>query len=52
MQHIQVSLADLEQRFDIVESSTIFRAFKSFEDNFIVHTVDDVKGSVKYAVCD
>ena len=47
-----LSLADLEQRFEKVERSTIFRALKSFEDNFIVHTVDDGSGSVKYAVCD
>ena len=47
-----MSLADLEKRFEKVERSTIFRALKSFEDNFIVHTVDDGSGSVKYAVCD
>lgn len=47
-----LSLGDLEQRFDKVERSTIFRTLKSFEDNFIVHAVDDGTGSVKYAVCD
>ncbi|WP_423128510.1 Fur family transcriptional regulator [Gaoshiqia sp. Z1-71] len=47
-----LSLAALEQRFEKVERSTIFRALKSFEENFIVHTVDDGSGSVKYAVCD
>jgi Fur family ferric uptake transcriptional regulator len=47
-----LSLADLEQRFEKVERSTIFRALKSFQDNFIVHPVDDGTGSVKYAVCD
>jgi Fur family ferric uptake transcriptional regulator len=47
-----LSLADLEQRFEKVERSTIFRTLKSFEDNFIVHAVDDGTGSVKYAVCD
>ena len=47
-----LSLADLEQRFDRVERSTIFRALKSFVDNLIVHTVDDGSGSVKYAVDD
>jgi len=29
-----LSLAELEQRFEKVERSTIFRALKSFEDNF------------------
>lgn len=47
-----LSLADLEQQFDRVERSTIYRALKTFEDNFIVHTVDDGSGSVKYAFCD
>ncbi|MGX1024274.1 Fur family transcriptional regulator [Psychroflexus sp. MBR-150] len=47
-----LSLSDLEQRFGKVERSTIFRALKSFEDNFIVQTVNDGSGSVKYAVCD
>lgn len=46
-----LSLADLEQRFEKV-GSTIFRTLKSFEDNYIVHPVDDGTGSVKYAVCD
>jgi len=47
-----LSLGDLEQRFEKAERSTIFRALKSFQDNFIVHTVDDGTGSVKYAICD
>jgi Fur family ferric uptake transcriptional regulator len=47
-----MSLGELEQTFEKAERSTIFRALKVFEDNFIVHTVDDGTGSVKYAVCD
>ena len=47
-----LSLGDLELRFEKVERSTIFRALKSFEDNYIVHPVDDGTGSIKYAVCD
>lgn len=47
-----LSLIDLEQKFEKVERSTIFRALKTFEENFIVHAVDDGTGSVKYAVCD
>lgn len=47
-----LSLSDLEQRFDRVERSTIYRSLKTFEENFIVHPVDDGTGSVKYAVCD
>lgn len=47
-----LSLAELEQQFEKVERSTIFRTLKSFEDNDIVHPVDDGTGSAKYAVCD
>lgn len=47
-----LSLIDLEQKFEKVERSTIFRALKTFEENLIVHTIDDGTGSVKYAVCD
>lgn len=47
-----LSLGDLELRFHKVERSTIFRTLKSFEDNYIVHPVDDGTGSVKYAVCE
>lgn len=47
-----LSLTDLEQRFEKVERSTIFRALKTFEENIIVHAIDDGTGSVKYAVCD
>jgi len=47
-----LSLAELEQEFDKVERSTIYRTLKTFLDNFAVHPVDDGTGSVKYAVCD
>lgn len=47
-----LSLADLELKFEKVERSTIYRALKTFQDNFVVHPVDDGTGSVKYAVCD
>ena len=46
-----MSLSDLEQAFEKVERSTIYRALKTFEDNFIVHSVDDGTGSIKYALC-
>lgn len=46
-----MSLSDLEQSFEKVERSTIFRALKNFEDNLIVHTIDDGTSSVKYAIC-
>jgi Fur family ferric uptake transcriptional regulator len=47
-----LSLVDLEQKFEKVERSTVFRTLKTFEDNSIVHAIDDGTGSVKYAVCE
>lgn len=47
-----LSLVDLEQKFEKVERSTVFRTLKTFEDNLIVHAIDDGTGSVKYAVCE
>jgi Fur family ferric uptake transcriptional regulator len=47
-----LSLGGLEELFDRVERSTIFRALKTFEENSIVHRIEDGSGSVKYAVCD
>jgi Fur family ferric uptake transcriptional regulator len=47
-----LSLVDLEQKFEKVERSTVFRTLKTFEDNFIIHAIDDGTGSVKYAVCE
>lgn len=46
-----MSLGDLEQAFEKVARSTIFRTLKIFENNLIVHTVDDRTGSIKYAIC-
>lgn len=47
-----VSLYEIEQQFDNVDRSTIFRTLKTFQDNFLIHSVDDGSGSVKYALCD
>lgn len=46
------SLSDLEQRFEKVERSTIFRTLKSFEENNLIHSIDDGTGAVRYALCD
>ncbi|PKP29904.1 MAG: transcriptional repressor [Bacteroidetes bacterium HGW-Bacteroidetes-17] len=46
-----VSLLDIERQFENVERSTIFRILKIFQQNCIIHGVDDGTGAVKYAVC-
>lgn len=47
-----LSLYEIEQQFENVERSTIFRTLKTFQDNLLIHSVDDGAGSVKYALCD
>ena len=47
-----LSLYEIEQQFDNVERSTIFRTLKTFQDNLLIHSVDDGSGAVKYALCD
>lgn len=47
-----LSLIEIEQQFENVDRSTIFRTLKTFQDNLLIHSVDDGTGSVKYALCD
>jgi Fur family ferric uptake transcriptional regulator len=47
-----LSLYEIEQQFDNVDRSTIFRTLKTFQDNLLIHSVDDGSGAVKYALCD
>lgn len=47
-----LSLYEIEQQFDNVDRSTIFRTLKAFQDNYLIHSIDDGTGAVKYALCD
>lgn len=47
-----MSLYEIEQQFDSVERSTIFRTLKTFQENCLIHSIDDGTGAVKYALCD
>ena len=47
-----ISLYEIEKQFDNVERSTIFRTLKTFQDHYLIHSVDDGTGAVKYALCD
>ena len=47
-----MSLADLENRLDTVDKSTIFRTVMLFLSHHLAHCVDDGSGALKYAVCD
>lgn len=46
-----LSLPELEHLFSKVDKSTLFRTLKTFEDNKLIHRIDDGSGSVKYALC-
>ncbi|WP_232302836.1 Fur family transcriptional regulator [Draconibacterium sediminis] len=47
-----LSLYEIEQQFEDVDRSTIFRTLKTFQDNYLIHSIDDGTGAVKYALCD
>jgi len=46
-----ISLADLEQHFEKADKVTLYRTLKTFEENKLIHSIDDGSGSVKYALC-
>lgn len=48
---VAVSLADIEQQFDKVDRTTLYRTLKTFEENKLIHSIDDGTGAVKYALC-
>ena len=43
---------ELEQKFEKVERSTLYRTLKIFEDTHLIHPISDGSGSVKYAICE
>lgn len=45
-------MADLEEKLDTVDKSTIFRTLTLFLSHHLIHGVDDGSGSLKYAVCE
>ena len=47
-----MSLLEIEQQFDNADRSTIFRTLKTFQDNNLIHSIDDGTGAVRYALCD
>lgn len=50
-QSAAISLAELEQQFQKADKITLYRTLKTFEENKLIHSVDDGTGSVKYALC-
>jgi Fur family ferric uptake transcriptional regulator len=46
-----LSLSDIEGKFDKADKTTLYRTLKTFEENKLIHSIDDGTGSVKYALC-
>ena len=51
-QKAAISLHDLESEFDKADRVTLYRTLKTFEENKLIHCIDDGSGSVKYALCE
>ena len=45
------SLKDIEEGLLYTDRSSIFRSLKTFEENKVIHSIEDGSGMVKYAVC-
>jgi Fur family ferric uptake transcriptional regulator len=50
-QKTAISLPELEQKFERADKATLYRTLKTFEENKLIHSIDDGTGSVKYALC-
>lgn len=46
-----ISLTELEHKFEKADKVTLYRTLKTFEENKLIHSIDDGSGSVKYALC-
>ena len=50
-QKTAISLPELETKFEKADKATLYRTLKTFEENKLIHRIDDGTGSVKYAIC-
>ncbi|APA63128.1 MAG: transcriptional repressor [Maribacter dokdonensis] len=48
---VAVTLSDMESAFVKADRTTLYRTLKKFEENGIVHQIDDGTGITKYAIC-
>lgn len=49
---IVLALTDIENAFIKSDRTTLYRTLKTFEENGIVHQIDDGTGTAKYAICE
>lgn len=50
-QNSAISLTDIEKNLETADRSTIYRTLKTFEQNGLIHIVEDGTGTPKYALC-
>lgn len=47
-----LTLKELEGKFERADTATLYRTLKTFEQNKLIHSIDDGSGSSKYALCE
>jgi Fur family ferric uptake transcriptional regulator len=47
-----ISLPELEQKCDTADKATLYRTLKTFEENQLIHSIEDGSGSTRYALCE
>ena len=50
-QNAAIGLPDLEAHFEKADRTTLYRTLKTFEENKLIHKIDDGTGTIKYALC-
>lgn len=47
-----IGLTELEKSFERSDRITLYRTLKTFQENGLVHSIDDGTGAPKYALCE
>ena len=50
-QNSAVSLSDIEKNLETADRTTVYRTLKTFEQNGLIHIIEDGTGTPKYALC-
>ncbi len=51
-QKTAISLPELEQKFEKADKATLYRTLKTFQENKLIHSIEDGSGSLRYALCE
>lgn len=50
-QNTAINLHDLELKFEKADKATLYRTLKTFQENKLIHSIEDGSGSLRYALC-